>query len=142
MFCEKIYQYPNIMWLLLTRKHLCWSLFLILSIAKFFRALILQTAASENVFIKIFHKENYFNIKKPDFFNIRNKWFPMKLVFIHIIVIRTYSLETRAEPAVLRTYVENQAILEPILLYRASKCRQTKEQGSEDCLWTHIFTFL
>ena len=59
-----------------------------------------------------------------------------------IIVIRTYSLETRAEPAVLRTYVENQAMLEPILLYRASKCKQTKEQRSEDCLWTHIFTFL
>ena len=55
-----------------------------------------------------------------------------------IIVIRTYSLETRAEPAVLRTYVENQAILEPILLYRASKCKQTKEQGSEDCLWIII----
>ena len=54
------------------------------------------------------------------------------------IVIRTYSLETQAEPAVLRTYVENQAIL----LYRASKCKQTKEQGNEDCLWTHIFTFL
>ena len=58
------------------------------------------------------------------------------------IVIRTNSLETRTEPAVLRTYVENQATLEPILLYRASKCEQTKEQGSEDCLWTHIFTFL
>ena len=58
------------------------------------------------------------------------------------IVIRTYSLETQAEPAVLRTYVENQDILESILLYRASKCKQTKEQGSEDCLWTHIFTFL
>ena len=41
------------------------------------------------------------------------------------------SLETRAKLAVLRTYVENQAILEPILLYRASKCKQTKEQGSE-----------
>ena len=52
------------------------------------------------------------------------------------------SLETRAELAFLRTYVENQAILEPILLYRASKCKQTKEQGREDCLWTHIFTFL
>ena len=52
------------------------------------------------------------------------------------------SLEARAEVAVLHTYVENQAILEPILLYRASKCKQTKEQGSEDCLWTHIFTFL
>ena len=58
------------------------------------------------------------------------------------IVIRTYSLETRAEPAVLRTYVENQAIMEPILLYRASNCKQTKEQFSEECLWTHIFTFL
>ena len=60
----------------------------------------------------------------------------------YTIVIRTDSLETRAELAVLRTYVENQTILEPILLYRASKCKQTKEQGSEDCLWTHIFTFL
>ena len=50
-------------------------------------------------------------------------------------------MKTRAELAFLRTYVENQAILEPILLYWASKCKQTKEQGSEDCLWTHIFTF-
>ena len=58
------------------------------------------------------------------------------------VVIRTDSPETRAELAVVRTYVENQAILEPILLYRASKCKQTKEQGSKDCLWTHIFTFL
>ena len=52
------------------------------------------------------------------------------------------SLETWAELAVLRSYVENQAIAEPILPYQASKCKQTKEQGSEDCLWTHIFTFL
>ena len=51
-------------------------------------------------------------------------------------------VEIRAELAVLRTYIENQAILEPILLYRASKCKQTKEQGSEDCLWIHIFTLL
>ena len=51
-------------------------------------------------------------------------------------------LETRTKLAVLRTYVENQAILEPILLYRASKCKQTKEQGGEDCLWTCIFTYL
>ena len=68
--------------------------------------------------------------------------YPWNATAALIIVITTYSLETRAEPAVLRTYVENQAILEPILLYRASKCKQTKEQGSEDCLWTHIFTFL
>ena len=52
------------------------------------------------------------------------------------------SLKTRVELAVLRTSVENQAILEPILLFRESKCKQTKEQGSEDYLWTHILTFL
>ena len=55
---------------------------------------------------------------------------------------RKDSLEARAELAVLRTYVENQPILEPILLYRASKCKQTNQQGSQHCLWTHIFTFL
>ena len=52
------------------------------------------------------------------------------------------SLETQAKPTALCVYVENQAIVEAILLYRASKCKQTKEQRSEDCLWTHIFTFL
>ena len=75
----------------------------------------------------------------------RNRWI-QKIhwrYFISLnIVIRTYSLETRAEPAVLRTHVENQAILEPILPYPASECKQPKEQVSEDCLWTHIFTFL
>ena len=50
------------------------------------------------------------------------------------IVTRNGYLETRTELAVLHTYVENQAILESILLYPASKCKQTKEQGSEDCL--------
>ena len=54
----------------------------------------------------------------------------------------TDSLETLAELAILRTYVENQAVLEPILLYRVAKCKKAKKQGSEDCLWTHIFTFL
>ena len=55
---------------------------------------------------------------------------------------RKDSLETRAEVAVICTNVENQAMLEPILLYQVSKCKQTKEQGRKDCLWTHIFTFL
>ena len=55
---------------------------------------------------------------------------------------RKDSLETRAKLVVLCVYVENQGMLEPILLYRASKCKQTKEQGSKDCLWTHIFTLL
>ena len=45
-----------------------------------------------------------------------------------------HSLETRAELAVLCIYVENQAILEPIILHRGSKCKHTKEQGSEDYL--------
>ena len=43
---------------------------------------------------------------------------------------------------ILHTYVVNQAILGLILLYSASKCKQTKEPGSEDCFWTHIFIFL
>ena len=62
--------------------------------------------------------------------------------FKHSHKKRKDSLKTRAGLAILHTYVENQAILEPILLYRASKCKQTKEQGSKECLWTHIFTFL
>ena len=37
------------------------------------------------------------------------------------------SLETQTELAALRNYAENQAMLEPILLYRASECKQTKE---------------
>ena len=42
---------------------------------------------------------------------------------------RKDSLETQAERAALRAYVENQAILEPILLYRASKYKHTKRPG-------------
>ena len=60
----------------------------------------------------------------------------------HIYKKRKDSLKTRAKLAVLLTYIKNQAILEPFLLYRASNCKQNKEQGSDDCLWTHIFTFL
>ena len=50
------------MWLLLTGKHLCWSLFLILSIAKFFRALIFKNIFKRLLlkmclFIKIIYKE-------------------------------------------------------------------------------------
>ena len=64
------------------------------------------------------------------------------LVFHHSLKKRKDSLETRAELVVLLTYVKNQAILEPILLYQELKYKQTKEPGSEDCLWTHINTFL
>ena len=39
------------------------------------------------------------------------------------------SLETRAERTVLRAYVENQAILQPIFLYRALKYKETKKPG-------------
>ena len=55
--------------------------------------------------------------------NIMNTKFSPYLFGLDI-VIRTYSLETRAEATVLRSSVENQAILEPIRLYRASKCKQ------------------
>ena len=58
--------------------------------------------------------------------------------FHHSHKNRKDSLGTRAKLAVLRTYVENQAIPEPIFLYRALKYKQTKEQGSEDCLWIPI----
>ena len=53
-----------------------------------------------------------------------------------------YSLEIQAELAVLCSYVENQVMLEPFLLYRSSKSKQTKKQDSKACLWAHIFTFL
>ena len=42
------------------------------------------------------------------------------------------SLETQAELSVVSTYVENQAILERILLYRGSKCKQNKERAVYD----------
>ena len=42
----------------------------------------------------------------------------------HIYKKRKDSLKTRAKLAVICTYIENQAILEPFLLYRASNCKQ------------------
>ena len=52
--------------------------------------------------------------------------------------------DVKVEPALqpLSGVIRNQVILGLILLYRASTCKQVKEQGSKDCLWTHIFTFL
>ena len=61
---------------------------------------------------------------------------------VHSNEKRKDSLETRNKLAALRSYVENQAILGLILFYRASKCKETRKQDSEYCLWTHIFTFL
>ena len=55
---------------------------------------------------------------------------------------RKDSLETQAELAVLRSYVENQAILEPILLNRASKCKQTKGRAARTVYGPVFFTFL
>ena len=87
-------------------------------------------------------------LKKPSFIRVNvfsNKPFVLsffKLPFKHSHKKRKDSLKTRARPAVLCIYNENQAILEPIRLYRLSKFKQTKEQASEDCLWTHIFAFL
>ena len=42
---------------------------------------------------------------------------------------RKDSLEIRVKPAALRVYAENQVLLEPILPYYASKCKQTQKQG-------------
>ena len=96
---KKIYQYINIMWQLHTWKHLCWSLFLILNIAKFFRALTLKNIWKRLLLKmclwKLFIKRTNFTLKNPDFFNIniRNNWkclllfhdwFPIKFEFIHI----------------------------------------------------------
>ena len=50
----------------------------------------------------------------------------LKFVSLHSHKKWKDSLETQAELAVLRSHVENQAMLEPIRLYRASKCKQTK----------------
>ena len=47
---------------------------------------------------------------------------------------RKDSLETLAELVILPTYIENQAVLEPSVLYRGSKCKQTKQQGSQGLL--------
>ena len=48
-------------------------------------------------------------------------------VFHHSLKKRKDSIKTRAERAVLNVDVENQAILEPILLKRASKYKQPKK---------------
>ena len=99
---KKIYQYINIMWQLHTWKHLCWSLFLILNIAKFFRALTLKNIWKRLLLKmclwKLFIKRTNFTLKNPDFFNIniRNNWkclllfhdwFPIKFEFTHTIFL-------------------------------------------------------
>ena len=56
-FEKEIYQYVNITWLLLKGKHLYWSLFFNSEYCKIFKTTYfeenLQTAASENVFMKL-----------------------------------------------------------------------------------------
>ena len=116
-----------------------------------------QQKPSQHVFVDVYFTDmqyllislrgiSLWNFPSPRHVQKKNR--PEKFPFIatnNCIVSQsqeTDSLETRAELAALRIYVENQAILEPIPLYQASKCKQTKEQGSEDSLWTHIFTFL
>ena len=65
-FDKEIYRYVHITWLLLTGKYLCWSLLLILSIAKFLTAAILKNICErlllkmcswnwENLFIMSFN---------------------------------------------------------------------------------------
>ena len=55
-------------------------------------------------------------------------WSPNLLIWRkHSHKKQKVSLETRIKQAVIRAYVENQAIIESILLYRASKHKQTKK---------------
>ena len=53
----------------------------------------------------------------------------------------TDNLEAWAKLAVLHTYVENQAIVEPILLYRASKCTNQRawQRGLFMDSYFHLF---
>ena len=45
------------------------------------------------------------------------------------------------KPAVLRVYIENQAILEPIFPSRASKCKQTQKQSIKIDYGLNFLTF-
>ena len=88
-FEKEIYQYVNITWLLLTGKRLCWSLFLILSIAKFLRAPI-----SKNICVwKYVHKtEKNKKLLRRDFNSSlkKNNLIPIseksKNVFLFILI--------------------------------------------------------
>ena len=77
--------YLDTIWLLLTGKHQCWSLFLILSIAKFlskpilkniYKRLLLKICSWNWEKLKFIHKDVWFYIKKTGFLNIniRNKF--------------------------------------------------------------------
>ena len=72
-----MYQYVNITWLLLTGKYLCWSLFLILSIAKFLRARILK-----NICVQLLLKMCSWNWEKSKFTRSFN--FTLKTGFFNI----------------------------------------------------------
>ena len=69
-------------------------------------------------------------------------WSVSKSEFDHSHKKQKDNLKTQVEPVVLCTNIEKQAKLEPIPPYHATKRKQKKEQDSEDCLRTHIFTFL
>ena len=105
MFCEKICKYVNIMWLLLTQKTLCWSLFSILSIVKFFRALILKNICKW-LFLKMclqksFIKRINFTLKKTIFStSISNfiSWLVSQEVCIHSHRIFLWHGEKQKQP--------------------------------------------
>ena len=54
---------------------------------------------------------------------------------------RKDSLETQIKPAILRANVETQAVLEPIPLYCASRCKQTKKRAVGMLMGLLFFTF-
>ena len=93
------------MWLLLTQKHLCWSLFSILSIVKFFRALTLKNICKW-LFLKMclqksFIKRINFTLKKTIFStSISNfiSWLVSQEVFIHSHTIFLWHGEKQKQP--------------------------------------------
>ena len=52
------------------------------------------------------------------------------------------SLETQTQPAVIYVFVENQAILKPILLYRAWKYKENWRLGRRTVYEPTFITFL
>ena len=70
-----------------------------------------------NGFLSTFSQQSNYS-----FIHVFQDTLPVRLIHSH--KKRKDSLKTWAERAVLRAYVENQAVLEPILPYRGSKYKQ------------------
>ena len=75
------------------------------------------------VAIKVYYQLNVFPANYPD------DHCKLSFSYKHSLKKRKDSLETWAEPAFLRNYVDNEVILELIPFYRASKCNNPKSRA-------------